>query len=274
MQGQDSILRVLLSSLAIPVTNPTVRFSALQHIEHNLVNNLFNIMKVKHYFLCTILLIITTPLIAVELSTTKQQYSYGMGLKIGQLLRGQGMGEIDIEVFSVAVADILEGRKSRLTPEQIQNAMKRNFEEQQAKAKQLAGANLEKGVKFRAEYAEKEGVISLRSGLLYRVMTEGKGESPGPDQRVEVHYRGRLISGKEFDSSYKRGKATQFSLNGVVPGFREAITRMKPGAKWEVVMPPELAYGERGTGTTIGPNETLIFEIEYLRQVEIAEQKK
>jgi FKBP-type peptidyl-prolyl cis-trans isomerase FklB len=229
-------------------------------------------MKPSYFFSIAALLLTSFQLFATELSTPKQQFSYAMGLKVAPLLLGQGIGEIDVEAFTMAVEDILNGKKPRLTQEQIQNAMKRNFEKQQANAKRLANENLEKGTQFREAYAKKEGVTSLENGLLYRVITAGEGASPGSDQRVEVQYRGQLVDGKEFDSSYKRGKPVQFNLKGVVPGFREAITRMKPGAKWEVVMPPELAYGEKGAGTAIGPNETLIFEIEYLRQVE--EQKK
>jgi FKBP-type peptidyl-prolyl cis-trans isomerase FklB len=161
----------------------------------------------------------------------------------------------------------LTDQEKKLNPQQLQEAVSVYFKQQQAKMAELAEENLEKGKKFRDANGQKKGVTTLDNGLQYKILSAGEGESPTAEQKVEVHYRGRLINGEEFDSSFKRDKPAQFSLNAVVPGFREAITRMKPGAKWEVVIPPELAYGKKGAGRAIGPNETLIFEIEYLKAV-------
>ncbi|MEL0585633.1 MAG: FKBP-type peptidyl-prolyl cis-trans isomerase [Candidatus Thiodiazotropha sp. (ex. Lucinoma kazani)] len=220
-----------------------------------------------HLSLLIILLVTTSATAATDLQTNNQKYSYAMGMKIGQMLRGQVNSDFDIPAFTAAIADLLSGKGSQLTPEQLQAAMKLHFQEESAKRAKLGDANSEKGKTYREANALKDGVVTLDSGLQYKVIKAGEGTTPSKDQKVEVHYRGHLIDGKEFDSSYKRGKPAQFSLNGVVAGFSEAITRMKPGAKWEVVMPPELAYGKKGAGTDIGPNETLIFEIEYLKAV-------
>ncbi len=193
------------------------------------------------------------------------QYSYTIGQRIGQLLKGQVIGDLDANAFAAGVKDYLDGTPARLTKAQMREALKQARAKAAAEREKKAEEALEKGKKFREENAKKEGVETLDNGLQYQVLKEGSGDSPKPTDRVEVHYRGTLIDGKEFDSSYKRGKPAQFSLQGVVPGFREAITRMKPGAKWRVVMPPELAYGKRGAGADIGPNETLIFDIELLK---------
>ncbi len=118
---------------------------------------------------------------------------------------------------------------------------------------------------FLAENAQKPDVITTESGLQYRIITEGKGKSPGPEDKVKVHYVGKLISGKEFDSSYKRGKPIQFKVNGVIRGWTEALLMMKKGSKWELFIPPELGYGERGVPGAIPANAVLIFEVELIK---------
>ncbi|MEJ2404252.1 MAG: FKBP-type peptidyl-prolyl cis-trans isomerase [Candidatus Thiodiazotropha sp.] len=223
----------------------------------------------KHNLFVTILAVFfSTQALASELTTDQQKYSYAMGVKFGQMLKNQVSPDIDIAPFTNAIADILSGKESQLSPEELQQAMKSYFEAQTAKREALASANLEKGKAFRDKNKSRDGVVTLENGIQYEVLTEGKGETPAEDTQVEVQYRGTFINGEEFDSSYKRGKPAQFALNGVIPGFREAITRMKPGAKWKVVVPPELGYGKKGAGTTIGPNETLIFDIEYIGPVQ------
>ncbi len=204
---------------------------------------------------------------AAELQTPTQQYSYTIGQRIGQLLKGQVAGELDSSAFAAGVDDYLKGAPARLSKEQMSAALKAAREKVAEERKKAAAEAVEKGKHFREENAKKAGVTTLDNGLQYEVLKAGEGEKPKASDKVEVNYRGTLINGKEFDSSYARGKPAQFSLNGVVPGFREAITRMRPGAKWRVVMPPELAYGERGAGRDIGPNETLVFDIELLKVV-------
>jgi FKBP-type peptidyl-prolyl cis-trans isomerase FklB len=208
--------------------------------------------------------LLSQTLIAAELTTDQQQYSYAVGRQIGQMLRSQNISEVDSAAFSAGVNDYLANNPSQMSDEQLQAAMKAHFKAEQQKRKQLGDENLAKGKSFREENAKQAKVTTLDNGLQYEVLKAGEGESPKAEDRVEVHYKGMLIDGTEFDSSYKRGTPVQFNLKGVVPGFREAILLMKPGAKWRVVMPPDLAYGEKGAGNTIGPNETLVFEIEYL----------
>jgi FKBP-type peptidyl-prolyl cis-trans isomerase FklB len=225
-------------------------------------------MKSLKFLFLIATLFATTAAFTVELESDNQKYSYAVGVRVGKMLRNQVTDDIDVPTFTQAISDVLSGKESQLTAEELQTAMTAYLKAQNEKREKLAAANKANGSKFRDANTAMEGVVTLENGLQYKVITTGEGESPKPEQRVEVHYNGRLINGTEFDSSYKRGKPAQFNLNGVVPGFREAIVRMKPGAKWEVVMPPELAYGEKGAGKNIGPNETLIFEIELLRVIE------
>ncbi len=128
-----------------------------------------------------------------------------------------------------------------------------------------AQAGREKGEAFLAENAKKEGVKSLPSGLQYKVLKEGTGKQPEKSDTVSVHYKGTLIDGKEFDSSYKRGEPAEFGVTQVIKGWTEALQLMKEGAKWQLFIPAQLAYGERGAGDLIGPNETLVFEVELLK---------
>ena len=121
-----------------------------------------------------------------------------------------------------------------------------------------------KGETFQVEYSQRQGVVATASGLQYRVIETGEGRSPGPADTVVVHYVGRLIDGTEFDSSRDRGTPATFSLGGIIPGWKEALQLMREGDVWEAVIPSELAYGARGAGTSIGPNETLVFEIELI----------
>ena len=129
----------------------------------------------------------------------------------------------------------------------------------------VCACSLNPGYDFLAKNSEKEGVVLRPSGLQYRIIREGAGVSPGFRDRVTVNYRGTLIDGTEFDSSYKRGQPASFQLNRVIKGWTEGLALMKEGAKWELFIPPELAYGERGAGQLIGPDETLIFEVELLK---------
>ncbi|MFC1324206.1 MAG: FKBP-type peptidyl-prolyl cis-trans isomerase [gamma proteobacterium symbiont of Ctena orbiculata] len=224
-------------------------------------------MKYLTIILITTLALAAHPLVAGDLDSQDQRYGYTLGIRVGQMLKSQVGGDLDIDAFALAVSDVLSGNKVRLSNEEMQVAMRQHLQQEQARLAKVAEANEKKGRAFLEANAQKEGIVTLENGLQYRVIEAGSGNSPTAEQTVEVNYRGRLIDGTEFDSSYSRGKPAQFKLNGVVPGFKEALTRMKPGAKWEVYMPAELAYGKKGAGRSIGPNETLIFEIEYLRSV-------
>ncbi|MEJ2619916.1 MAG: FKBP-type peptidyl-prolyl cis-trans isomerase [Candidatus Thiodiazotropha sp.] len=221
-------------------------------------------MKLKIFALSAITLCISQISYGAELETQNERYSYAVGLQVGQLLKQQQINTIDTGAFSLAIKDYLENRDPKLSQEDMHAAMKKHQEEVTQARAETAKANLKKGEAFRAQHAKEEGVTVLENGMQYTVQKAGEGELPKAEDKVSVHYKGTLIDGTEFDSSHKRGKPAEFKLSGVVPGFREAITRMKPGAKWQVVIPPELAYGENGAGNRIGPNETLIFDIEYL----------
>ncbi len=209
---------------------------------------------------------VATPVLAgdeVKLDTVEQKVSYGFGMKIGRDIAKQGL-KIDADALAAAIRDVLKGEKPRLTPEELKTAMEtyRNqlIAEQHAKAE----ANAKAGEAYLAENARKPGVKSLPSGLQYKVVQQGNGPKPKATDTVSVHYEGRLIDGTVFDSSYKRGKPTSFRVSNVIKGWQEALQLMPVGSKWQIVIPADLAYGTKGAGDTIGPNSTLVFDVELL----------
>jgi FKBP-type peptidyl-prolyl cis-trans isomerase FklB len=214
----------------------------------------------------------------VEIKTEKQKLSYSIGVNSGRsmkdslktqsidvdpviLLKGLNDGIMDAkpQMTEDEVKTVLEALQKTLMAKQQEQAAK-----QQEQAKVVAEKNKKDGEAFLAANKKKEGVITMPSGLQYKVLTPGKGKSPKATDTVTVNYRGTLIDGTEFDSSYKRGKPATFPLNQVIPGWTEAVQLMKEGAKWELYIPSNLAYGERGAGANIGGNATLIFEVELL----------
>ncbi|MCB1858062.1 MAG: FKBP-type peptidyl-prolyl cis-trans isomerase [Gammaproteobacteria bacterium] len=217
----------------------------------------------KSISLAVVFLGVTGGVSATELSTQDQRLSYVLGYQFAQQLKAEGV-TVDIEAFSAAVDDVVAGKPLQMTLEEMRESLRAGQEAIAEKKAAEAQAALEQGQRFLEQNRSQEGVVTLPSGLQYIELTPGAGESPAADAKVTVHYRGTLINGKEFDSSYRRGEPTSFSLAGVIPGFRESITLMKPGAKWKVFIPAELGYGVNGAGSDIGPNETLIFDIELL----------
>ncbi len=201
---------------------------------------------------------------AVELDTPEKRFSYTFGVRMAKMLTAQGVSNIDGMAFGQAVADVVNGEPLKLTEEQMNEALKWRAELARKQRAEAAAKALEKSKAFLAENAKKPGVKTLPSGVQYQVIEEGKGTPPTLADKVKVHYEGHTIDGKKFDSSYDRGEPATFALKGVIKGFGEALTRMKPGAKWKVFIPPELAYGKRGAGRVIGPNEALIFDLELL----------
>lgn len=204
-----------------------------------------------------------------KLETLKDKVSYAIGLDIGKDFKQQGM-DIDASLVAQGIQDAVSGNPPLLTDQQLQEAItefqKEMMAKQEAKQKEAGEKNLQAGQAFLEENAKKEGVVTLPSGLQYQVDQEGTGPRPKAGDAVKVHYEGKLVDGTVFDSSLKRGEPATFPVTGVIPGWTEALQLMKQGAKWTVFIPASLAYGERGAGP-IGPNSTLIFEVELLEVI-------
>lgn len=203
---------------------------------------------------------------AAELKTDDQKVSYSVGLMIGEQLKS--IPNLDFDAFYEAVQTTYSNKEAKLTPEQVREVMtafqQRQAAEQQKKFEQLSQDNLNKGKEYLAENGKKSGVKTTESGLQYEELTAGAGASPTAADTVKVHYRGTLINGTEFDSSYARNEPVSFPLNGVIAGWTEGLQMIKEGGKARLVIPSDLAYGPGGMGNAIGPNETLIFEVELL----------
>ena len=200
--------------------------------------------------------------------TPREQFSYALGFQIGSQIAQQVMADgldLDPAMLAQAIEDALSGRNPAITADQMNTAISEAQQRAQEKSMATAQAAVTAGAAFRDEYLKRDGVIQTQSGILYRVLTEGTGKQPQASDTVVVHYRGTLIDGTEFDSSLKRNQPATFSLGGIIPGWREVLQLMTEGARWEVVIPPALAYGSTGAGGAIGPEATLVFEIELLQ---------
>lgn len=223
-------------------------------------------------------LLLAGPVMAAEkkeLKTQKEKASYAIGLDIGNSLKKSNL-EIDNASLNKGIKDALSGGKPLMTEQEMKEtitALQKDMQaKQQAQAKVAGEKNKKEGEEFLAANKKKDGVVTLPSGLQYKVIKSGTGKTPKATDSVTVHYRGTLIDGTEFDSSYKRNQAATFPVNGVIAGWTEALQLMKEGDKWQLFIPSNLAYGERGAGSTIGPNSVLIFEVE-LMSVNPAETK-
>ena len=208
---------------------------------------------------------------AVALDTMEQRFSYLIGLQLANGMMEQGIDkDLDIAAFSQALKDTFAGTEPRLSQEQIQETV----QAMQAKAMQeeaeKGAAALAAGQAFLAENKTKDGVETTESGLQYSVTEAGSGAKPAASDTVKVHYEGRLLDGTVFDSSYNRGEPATFGVSQVIAGWQEALQMMPAGAKWEVWIPSDLAYGPTGAGGAIGPNEVLNFTIEL---IEITDSK-
>ncbi|OGS32456.1 MAG: hypothetical protein A2474_07775 [Elusimicrobia bacterium RIFOXYC2_FULL_34_12] len=202
-----------------------------------------------------------------NLKTKKDKVSYSIGVDIGNNLKSQGL-DIDSDVLAKGLIDAYSGKKISLTDEEIKQAITELQQEmmakQEEKSKESGDKNKNIGEEFLAKNKTKPGVKTLPSGLQYKIITEGTGAKPKATDTVVVNYSGTLIDGTEFDSSYKRGQPATFPVNAVIKGWTEALQLMKTGSKWELYIPSELAYGDRGAGNTIGPNSVLIFTVELI----------
>ncbi|PYY13801.1 MAG: hypothetical protein DMG61_12035 [Acidobacteria bacterium] len=204
---------------------------------------------------------------AVALTTQQDKVSYAIGMNMAKTLQRQAV-DVEPDVLVKGLKDVLTGNKPLLSDDEamatltaLQNDMRAK---QQQKSQQLGVSNKKEGEDFLAANKGKEGVVTLPSGLQYKILKEGSGPKPSAADSVVCNYRGTLINGTEFDSSYKRGEPATFAVNGVIKGWTEALQLMPVGSKWQLFVPPDLAYGQRGAGADIGPNTTLIFEVELL----------
>lgn len=204
---------------------------------------------------------------ALALTTPQDKVSYAIGMSMAKNIQRQSV-EVKPDVVARGLKDVLAGNKTLMTDDEarttlttLQSDMRAK---QQEKAQQLGVSNKKEGEDFLAANKSKPGVVALPSGLQYKVITQGSGPKPSASDSVVCNYRGTLINGTEFDSSYKRGQPATFPVTGVIRGWTEALQLMPVGSKWQLFIPPDLAYGERGAGADIGPSATLIFEVELL----------
>jgi FKBP-type peptidyl-prolyl cis-trans isomerase FklB len=188
-------------------------------------------------------------------------------VNIGTNFKNQAV-DVDPDILAQGLKDGISGAKPLLTPQEVQEVMgsfeKEMMAKQEERKKTIGAKNQKEGEEFLAENKKKEGIQTLPSGMQYKVIKAGSGKKPTLTDTVTTHYRGTLIDGKEFDSSYRRGKPATFPVNGVIRGWTEALQLMEEGAKWQLFIPSSLAYGERGAGQMIGPHATLIFEVELI----------
>jgi FKBP-type peptidyl-prolyl cis-trans isomerase len=220
---------------------------------------------------------------AADLKTEDDKVSYSLGFSMGQNFKKDEM-TVDLALFQQGVEDGFVGGEQVLSDDEIRKTMMAFQQKMRAKRqaeyrkrmeerKEEGKVNKEEGEAFLEENKSKEGVVTLESGLQYKVLKEGTGGSPGPTDTVRCNYRGTTTDGEEFDSSYQRGEPATFALNRVIKGWTEGLQLMKEGGKWQFFVPSELAYGERGAGQNIGPNEVLVFEVELLEIVKPETEK-
>jgi FKBP-type peptidyl-prolyl cis-trans isomerase FklB len=226
-------------------------------------------MKLK-YLTPLAALALVAPALADHPNVLKDQRdkaSYSIGVNIGSGIKANAL-DLNTDALMAGVQDGISGAKPQLTDKEREETLMA-FEQDMMKKeterlKELAEKNKKEGTAFLAANKAKEGVKTLPSGLQYKVLTEGNGAQPKPTDQITVNYRGTLLDGTEFDNSYKRGEPATLQLNGVIKAWSEALPLMKTGAKWQLFVPADLAYGEKGAGRAIGPNSTLIFEVELL----------
>lgn len=199
-----------------------------------------------------------------QFTTTGQQASYGIGRQMGQQLADQPFDGVDPQAVAQGLIDALSGVESRVSDDDLHAAFTEIENNMRSKMQSAGKALAEEGEAFLAKNAERKEVTVLASGLQYEILTEGSGEKPSKASTVKTHYHGMLINGDVFDSSVQRNQPAEFPVGGVISGWTEALQLMGVGSKWRLYIPPQLAYGERGAGGKIGPNATLIFDVELL----------
>lgn len=202
-----------------------------------------------------------------KLKTEKEKRSYAIGMDLGTGLKKMSV-ELDPKLLDQGLRDAMSGGKTMMTPDELREtltSLQKELKEKEAKTmQQIADKNGKEGEAFLANNKTKEGVVTLASGLQYKILKAGEGNKPTSDNTVECHYKGTLIDGTEFDSSYRRGQPVSFAVKGVISGWTEALQLMPVGSKWQLFIPAKLAYGDKVAGPRIGPNSTLLFEVELL----------
>ncbi len=202
-----------------------------------------------------------------KFSSEAEKESYSLGVVVASQAMS-GLGEVDTEAFVAGVSDVLRKNDFALDDAEIQQSLTR-FDERRAEKAQLELASVIEsnriaGDAFRKNFSEDPGVETLESGLQYKVIQAGKGNVPSGDDTVTIHYRGALVDGREIDSSYNRNEPVTIQVDKVIPGWTEALTRMPVGSKWQVVIPPDMAYGDLGAGDMVEPGSTVVFEMELI----------
>jgi len=200
---------------------------------------------------------------AAKVETDLEKISYTLGVVFGENVNRQGM-ELDTPAFLQAIEDVLSSSELKISKDDMQVIMQKFQKAEQDRQKNQSTTNKVNGEKYLAENKTKEGVTETASGLQYKVITAGTGKKPSSSSKVLVHYRGTLIDGTEFDSSYARGEPVELGVGQVIKGWQETLPLMAAGSKWQIVVPSELGYGARGAGGAIGPNATLLFDIELI----------
>jgi len=225
----------------------------------------------KKLFTAAVLLALVVSFAAAQNKTApktkKDKISYSIGVNIGKDFKMRGM-DINPDMLARGMKDGMSGGTTALSDTVMEAVMmayqKEMMQKMDAQRKVVGDKNKKEGEAFLAANKMKAGVVTLPDGLQYKILTAGTGPKPTADQTVTCHYRGTLLDGTEFDSSYKRGQPAEFPLKGVIKGWTEALQLMPAGSKWQLFIPSELAYGENGAGQSIGPNSTLIFEVELI----------
>jgi FKBP-type peptidyl-prolyl cis-trans isomerase FklB len=226
-------------------------------------------MKFKTFFLFLLIAAVSTLSVdaqkkkkPVKLVTNNDSVSYALGSFLGSNLKNGGFNNVNMQVLSRAIEDVLTTNDTLIKPQVANELIQKAYT---ALQKQKADQNLAKGKAFLENNKKQPGVVELPSGLQYKIITEGSGTPPKAESQITAHYKGSLIDGKVFDSSYDRGEPAQFGVNQVIDGWKEALQLMKPGSKWQLFIPANLAYGENQMqGSPIEPNSALIFEVELI----------
>ncbi len=220
-------------------------------------------MKLKTLLILPVLLTSASLLNASELKTDKDKLSYIFGVQVGQGLRAEGV-ELEMDAFTAGIQDMLAGNEPQIGQATAEKLVSAYQEKKQLEIAEISAKKQNESSTFLANNAKNDGFVVTASGLQYKIVEKGEGKSPTSEDKVIAHYTGKLLDGTVFDSSHDRGEPATFPVSGVIKGWQEALPMMKEGGKWQIVVPANLAYGDRGVGNLIGPNETLIFDIELV----------